>query len=39
MLEFLVGFGLGIWVGTMYNCKPYIDFIIITAKNTTKKTE
>ena len=34
MLEFLFGVGVGILVGTKYNCKPYIDFILYTVKNT-----
>ncbi len=34
MLEFLLGFGFGIIVGTKYNCKPYIDFVLYTVKNT-----
>lgn len=34
MLEFLFGFGVGILVGTKYNCKPYVDFILYTIKNT-----
>lgn len=23
-LNFLIGFGLGVYVGTYYNCKPFI---------------
>lgn len=34
MLEFLFGFGFGIMIGTKYNCKPYIDLILYTVKNT-----
>ena len=34
MLEFLFGVGVGILVGTKYNCKPYIDFVFYTIKNT-----
>jgi|LakMenEpi03Aug12_release.lakeMendotaPanAssembly.Ray.scaffolds.fasta_scaffold2752453_1 hypothetical protein len=36
MLEFLFGFGFGIIIGTKYNCKPYIDFLLYTVKNTLK---
>lgn len=36
MLEFLFGVGVGILVGTKYNCKPYIDFILNTVKYTLK---
>ena len=34
MLEFLLGFGVGILVGTKYNCKPYVEFVFYTVKNT-----
>jgi hypothetical protein len=34
MLEFLLGFGVGIIVGTKYNCKPYVEFVFYTVKNT-----
>jgi len=34
MLEFLFGFGFGIMIGTKYNCKPYIEFVFYTIKNT-----
>lgn len=27
MFEFIVGVGIGIWIGTIYDCRPYIDFI------------
>ncbi len=36
MLEFLFGVGVGILVGTKYNCKPYIDFVLNTVKYTLK---
>ena len=36
MLEFLFGFGVGIVIGTKYNCKPYIEFVLYTVKNTLK---
>ena len=36
MLEFLFGFGVGIVIGTKYNCKPYIEFVLHTVKNTLK---
>jgi hypothetical protein len=34
MLEFLLGFGVGIFVGTKYNCKPYVEFVLYTIRNT-----
>jgi hypothetical protein len=34
MLEFLFGFGVGILVGTKYNCKPYVEFVLYTIRNT-----
>jgi hypothetical protein len=34
MLEFLFGFGIGIIVGTKCNCRPYVDFVFYTVKNT-----
>ncbi len=34
MLEFLFGFGVGLIIGTKYNCTPYIDFVFYTVKNT-----
>jgi hypothetical protein len=36
MLEFLLGFGLGVLFGTKYNCKPYIDVVLNTVKYTLK---
>ena len=36
MLEFLFGVGVGILVGTKYNCKPYIDVVLNTVKYTLK---
>ena len=36
MLEFVFGFGVGVLVGTKYNCKPYIDFVLNTVKYTLK---
>jgi len=36
MLEFLFGVGVGILVGTKYNCKPYIDILLNTVKYTLK---
>ena len=34
MLEFLFGFGVGIFIGTKYNCKPYVEFVLYTIRNT-----
>ena len=34
MLEFVFGFGVGVLVGTKYNCKPYVEFVLYTIKNT-----
>ena len=34
MLEFLFGVGVGILVGTKYNCKPYVEFVLYTIRNT-----
>ena len=34
MLEFLFGVGVGILIGTKYNCKPYVEFVLYTIKNT-----
>ncbi len=34
MLEFLFGFGFGIMIGTKYNCKPYVEFVLYTIRNT-----
>lgn len=39
MIEFLLGLSVGIWIGTTYNCSPYIEFIVLTAKNTAKGLE
>ena len=30
MFEFLVGIGVGIWIGTNYNCRPYMEFLAQT---------
>ena len=32
MWQFLVGFGLGIYMGTQYNCKPQLNSLIKTIK-------
>ena len=37
MLEFLVGFGVGIFIGTKYNCKPYVEFVLYTIRNTLQE--
>ncbi len=34
MLEFIFGFGVGVLVGTKYNCKPYVEFVLYTIRNT-----
>ncbi len=36
MLEMLCGFGLGIYVGTYYNCKPMLEQIMIVVKDIQK---
>jgi hypothetical protein len=36
MLEFLVGVSCGIWIGTMYNCKPYLEIVMHIIKNNIK---
>ena len=43
MFEFLVGIGVGIWIGTNYNCRPYMEFLAQTLHksaniNNTKNT-
>lgn len=30
MWQFIVGFGMGVYVGTFYNCKPQINNLIKT---------
>jgi hypothetical protein len=38
MFEFLVGIGVGIWIGTNYNCRPYMEFLAQTLqKNVNNK--
>lgn len=32
MWQFLVGFSMGLYTGTFYNCKPHINNIIKTIK-------
>lgn len=32
-LNFLIGFGIGVYVGTYYNCKPFINKIKKTIEN------
>lgn len=39
MWEFLFGFSAGIYVGTYYNCKPYIKNIIQFVKNNIPKVD
>ena len=39
MFEFIFGFALGVWVGSTYDCKPVMEFIVVTAKNTAKGLE
>ena len=39
MFQFLFGVTLGVWLGTKYDCKPYIDMIAkLIAENTPKRT-
>ena len=33
MWQLLLGFGIGVYVGTYFNCKPVIDNIIHNIKN------
>lgn len=33
MWQFFTGFGLGVYVGTYYDCKPVIIFILNTIKS------
>jgi len=37
MWQFIIGFGIGIYVGTFYNCKPTLDVIITNIKNSIPK--
>lgn len=37
MWQFLVGFGLGLYVGTYYQCKPTLDEIIKNIKTNFPK--
>lgn len=39
MWEFLCGFSAGIYVGTYYNCKPCIKFIVQFVKDHISKEE
>ncbi len=27
MIRFMAGMAVGIWIGTSYDCKPYIDMV------------
>lgn len=33
MLYLLIGFGTGVWVGSYYNCKPYVEKLTQFAKD------
>ena len=33
MWQLLVGFGAGVYVGTVYDCKPTVEFISTCIKN------
>ena len=37
MWQFLMGFSVGIYVGTAYDCKPTVTFISTCLKNTIPK--
>ena len=37
MLYFFCGFGAGIYVGTYYDCKPYLDNIVKVVKENFPK--
>lgn len=37
MWQFIIGFGAGIYVGGIYDCKPTTDFIIKCIKNVIPK--
>ena len=37
MWQFLMGFGCGIYVGTIYDCKPTVSFISECIKNNVPK--
>jgi hypothetical protein len=37
MLQFISGFIIGVWVGTNYHCKPYIDNISTYIKENMPK--
>ena len=38
MFQFLFGVTLGVWIGTKYDCKPYVDMIAkLIAENTPKE--
>ena len=37
MWQFMVGFGIGMYIGTSYNCKPQIDNIIKIIKKNIQK--
>jgi hypothetical protein len=39
MFEFILGVGVGIWIGTTYNCNHYIEMILYTIKNTKNHNE
>ena len=37
MWQLMMGFGLGVYVGTMYDCKPTVTFISTCLKNNIPK--
>ena len=37
MWQLIIGFGLGIYVGTYYNCKPTIETILLNIKKNIPK--
>ena len=36
MFPFIFGFGLGVFVGTNYDCKPHVDKITLIIKEISK---
>jgi len=38
MLQFLFGVTVGVWLGTKYDCKPYVDIVMkFITENTPKE--
>lgn len=36
MLQFIIGFGLGVYAGTNYDCKPHVEKISLIIKEIGK---